>query len=785
MLAVALLAGVAMGARVTVSDVQVRANDNFGVDPTRDVRQICSVQAGWTAEQAEVQAAMSADVKALLESPFYSRVDVSIGQNERGEWVVVYTVERKPLLSEDPVIEGLDGAIRLGKAEEAVKLTQRDRVDDAIAAAAAGRLRNKLAIEGFVDAKVTYDLRYSDTPGYAFLTLYAEPGIERKIHHYNFEGNTVFDHDTLASTFGWLPFWNPISWFHDMPLTAEGLDDARAAVLNHYAEAGYLDAEVSGPELRPIPGKGEGHCDAVFKIVEGERYSVGKITVEGAEIYPASALEAAAEEVLIARGRTALGSTLRALREEVELYYGSRGYVDTYAAPTVVPRIEEPVVDIVYKLTEGVQVDVRSIEIRGNAITQDKVIRRELAIQPGEGYDQRLVNLSESRIRNLGYFDKESGVVSYTVKTPNEHERDLVFEVREVPTLGTTVGVSVSTVDSVFLHAGVTQPNFDLFNPSNGFRGGGQRASARVEIGSRRQLIDLQWTQPWLFDMPLSFTVNPYRKMRWRDEYDEIRLGAAFELSWKPIALPSPFGEIQLDRIGLRYTLEQVSYDDEEGGVWYTASNNSPFRFTDLDDQINSKLRFFWREEHRNRPFFPTEGWNSLVYAEVGVGGDAKDYGFGFTFNKYNKLWWDHVLQLRLRFDAVEAYSGDVPFFDRFFIGGLRTIRGFEFRDGGPKAYRQPNKRGDHVSVGGQTLWCATLEYSIPINSVLRFALFTDIGSVGEDFCEVSGDLLWSVGCGLRLDLESFPIAIDIAKPITNDDDTDEEVFTFSLGRFD
>jgi outer membrane protein insertion porin family len=332
-------------------------------------------------------------------------------------------------------------------------------------------------------------------------------------------------------------------------------------------------------------------------------------------------------------------------------------------------------------------------------------------------------------------------------------------------------------VDSVFVFAKVTQRNFDLFNPSNGFRGGGQRASASVEAGTRRQTVDLSWTQPWLFDMPLSFTVNAYRKMRWYDHYDEIRTGTAFTLSWKPNPIPSPFGDIQLDRIGVRYTLEQVTFDDADDGTWYTASG-TPFSFEDLDDAINSKFRFFWNENHRNRPYFPTAGWESDVYAEVGVAGDAKDYGFGFFATKWWNPWSDHVVMTRFRFDTVEAYSGEVPIFDRFFLGGGRTVRGFEFRDGGPKAYNGD----DHVGIGGQTRWCATLEYTIPLVSSLGFAVFTDMGSAGEDFCDLGGDLLWSVGCGLRLNLPGFPIRLDVAAPITNDDDTEEETLTFWIG---
>ncbi len=772
----------AWAASITVSDVQVRADDNFGVDPTEAVLAMCSVKPGLEAEQADVQTYISSDVKALLATPNYSKVDAAIGLDENNAWVVIYTVSRRPQLAAAPAITGLDGALRLGKAEEAVKLESNARIDEALAAAAAGRLRAALQDKGFVDATVEWELRYADAPGYAYLTLVVTPGEERTIRNYCFEGNTVFDHDTLASTFGWLPLYNPISWFTDFPVSDAKLDDARAVVNAHYSDAGYLDAEVSGPKLVPVEGAKPGRYDAIFTISEGPLYSIGSITVKGAETYPTEALEAAAKSVVQTRGALATADTLKAVREAIEDYYGSRGYVDTYASPTMVPHIDAPVMDITYALTEGEQARIRAIEIHGNAITQDKVIRRELAIQPGEAYDSRLVKRSEARIRNLNYFQQESGVTSYTVKTPNPGERDLVFNVREERTGDYGFGLGISTVDNLFVYAKATQRNFDLFNPSNGFRGGGQRASAGAEIGNRRQTVELSWTQPWLFDMPLSFTIDAYRKLRWYDHYDEIRTGAAFTFSWKPEPIPTPWGDLQLDRIGVKYTLEDVAYDDEDEGIWMRPDGR-PFAFTSEKDGINSKLRLFWQENHRNRPFFPTAGWESLAYVEVGFLGEAEDYGLGFNVSKWWNPWLDHTILTRLRFDAVDAYNGDVPMFDRFFIGGGRTIRGFEFRDGGPKAYGNLNDRaGDHVAIGGQTLWCATVEYTIPLVSALRFAVFTDIGAVSEDFMDLGGDILWSAGCGLRLDLPGFPIRLDVAVPITNDDDTEEEVFTFWIG---
>ncbi len=776
-------ASAAAAAQVTVSDVRVRADDHFGVDPTESVLALCSVTPGMTDEQANIQTAISNDVRELLGTPNYTSVTADLGVDENDNWVVVYTVVRRPQLAAAPAVSGLDGSISAGKALDELKLSSNDPIDDTVASAAASRLREAIRSRDYPDATVDYEIRHAETPGYAYVTFLVNPGNERDIRDYLFEGATVYDHDTLAGLFGWKPFWNPMGWFQDYPVTDEKLDDARAVVNGHYVDAGYLDAVVEKPVIRPIGDVDEGRCDVVFPVTEGPLYSVGDITVEGATTYPTESLLQAARDVLKRRGTVATAATLEEIRTALTDYYGSRGYVDTYADMRVRGRADgTPTVDLDFTLTEGERVTIGRIDIRGNTITQDKVIRRELVIQPGEPYDVRLVKRSESRLQNLNYFlpKEESGVTSYTVKTAEPGVRDLVFNVREKETGKYGLGVGVSSIDSVFVFASAEQNNFDLFNPSNGFRGGGQRARVGVEIGNRRQTAEASWTQPWLFDMPLSFGIDAYRKLRWYDHYDQYNTGAAFTLAWKPVPIPMPWGDIQLDRIGLRYTLEKVSYDEPSTALYYY--HGQPFSFATQEDGVNSKLRFFWSENHRNQPFFTTGGWESDVYAEIGVLGDAKDYGFGFSASKWWNPWGDHVVMGRFRFDTIEAYSGDVPMFDRFFIGGGRTIRGFEFRDGGPKAYANRNGTGDHVAVGGQTLWCGTLEYGVPLIGPLRAVAFTDFGAVGEDFFDLGGEFLMSVGLGLRLDLPNFPIRLDFAKPIVNDDDTEEEVFTFWIG---
>lgn len=795
-LGLAFFACVATGlfaAEHKIEKIVIRANDNYGVDPTEAALGHCSLNkhVGEMMEEQAIQEAISDDIRALLDTPIYASAEAHIAVNEADAWIVIYTITRRAQLAADPAIMGLQGEVRESKVRRALEgdsakrqkaIAKLSPIDDVIASEGANRIREVLAKDGFVDGEVKYELRYSDEAGYAFLTYIITAKNERKIDAYCFDGNVTFDDDTLARTFGWLPFYNPISWFTDFPTSDTQLETARLQVEQHYIDAGFLDVKVAEPVLEVVEEEeSRVRYNVRFNITEGEQYSVGKIAVQGANIFPQDVLEFAGQQALTATNSSiASKNHLSAVREAIEDVYGDAGYVDTYAIPTMVPRENEAVVDIAYKLQEGERVRITAIDIKGNQTTQDKVIRREITLTPGEYYNASLVKMSEARLNNLTYFERDTGVTSYTLKNPNTPgERRLVFEVIEADTRTLGASVGISTVDSVFVAGRIVERNFDLFNPGSGFKGGGQRAEASAEFGSRRQTVLVGWTQPWLMDMPLALRIQAYRRMRWRDHYDEVRTGMDYELSWKPQPIATPFGEYQLDRIGLRYTLEKVGYEDEDDDVWFRR-DGSAFSFKDEEDGINSKLRFFWSENHLNRSFIPTEGWRSNVYAEVGLAGDAKDYGFGLSATRYWTTWWDHVFMGRVRFDTIEAYSGDVPMFDRFFLGGPRTVRGFEFRDGGPKAWNDK----DHVGIGGQSMWCATAEYTIPLASILRFAVFSDIGSAGEDFCDFGDDLLWSAGVGLRLDFEQFPIRIDFAKPITNDDDTEEEVFLFTLGDF-
>lgn len=761
-------------AEITINTISVKALDDFSLDPSSNVLASCSLRSGVTAEAGELQDAISRDVDALLDSGYYSYVRADL--EPVGDTVnIIYVISRRMTLEADPIFIGLDHVFGESKLIDEIGLADGSPVDEALTEVAITKIKSEYIKKDYPHVTVDAMLESNkEDPSYATLTFTINTGEQVSVDDYTFSGNHVMKDATLARSFGWLPVWDPRGWFRDFPTSEQELDDARIQMRDLYLSSGYLDAEIREASYQPISSD---EVNAHFDVDEGQQYLIGEVYVKGMETFSSKSVIEQIKKYLEI-DNVATTERITALRDMVEFYYGSRGYVDTYVKQQTIGReTDDPIVDLTFTVTEGERVTIRDVIITGNSRTNDKVIRRELAVIPGQQYDEAYVITSENRLRNLNYFEEPNGVSSYTIKTDEPGVRDLVFNVRDTGDTGKVgFGLGVSSIDSVFGFATASESNFDLFAPSKGFKGGGQRASIGVEVGSRRKTVEASWTEPWFRDKKLSLTVDAYSKTRWYDHYDENRTGGAVTLSWN-----AQFRGIDLNRVGVKYTLESVSYEDMESGQFFY-KNGSPYSYEDEEDGINSKLRLFWAKNTRNHAFIPTKGVDTIAYVDGGLGGASKTVGIGFSYRRWFNLVKDHVLLTKFRIDTIGAYSGDVPMFDRYFLGGGRSVRGFEYRDMGRKVYREENGTGDHVAIGGQTAYCATLEYTIPLVSALRFATFFDFGAVGDDSFDLGSDVGASVGIGFRIDIPNFPIRFDLAKPIVNDDDTEEETFLFHIG---
>ncbi len=770
-------AGAAKVASVTVKYADGRADD------VGDVAARCQVKVGDDYDASQC----ARDVRALRDAGEFD--DIVVKAEQVGDGVAVtYLVKHKMRFQGPLGVKGNDywTEAKIAKFSE---LKDGYSYGEAEIAAAAGRIRHEYQKRFFSDVKVNPVVEPVEGIADAVkITMEIEEGPRVKITSFEFDGNESFEAADLRAAFNQLPWWNPISWFTDAPATPQELAEARDKVLAFYRDHGHLDADVSLPEVRT---DADGDAVRVFQVREGPCYKVGAISVTGVKAYPEDVVAASVKRV--ATGDVAGATALDEAAHEIEVFCGSgrAALADTHVTVRRIPSESDPeTLDLTFVVEEGKPITVNRVLIRGNDYTMDKVIRREIALSPGDPMLADKAERSKRRLENLRYFERVryylETVEGGEAKAGEPERRDLVYELAEKNTGNFLIGIGAGSESSVFGQVEVSEANFDLFSPWR-FRGAGQKGRLCIQAGPRVQTYEASVTEPWFLDRQLELTVEVYRRQRWYDDYDVIRSGAAATISYPVKFWPTweAFG-----RIGLSLAAEYIEYDDVENDYYYDPKREDRFRMLKEEEDENGEkvevpLELFWKLDTRDRFIFPTQGHTVRLFGDV-VGGDNEYWRVGFNVRKYFPVWkkYGHVFQIGLRGETVDAFNDDLPLYDRLFLGGSKSIRGVDFREISPRIYSRENKKGHYTAWGGQTSWCLNMEYTIPIVKMLRFAVISDLGSVGEDEFDFDTDwFCWTVGVGLRLDLEQFPIRLDFATPIVDpDEDVDEKVFTFSVG---
>lgn len=766
----ALLAGLAHAAGETIRDIQVRSLDGFGADNS-DVLAVIRSKVGDPLTLA------SQDIKTLETTERFSSVRVVFEKLDDGVRLVYEVVRRHRFVGPVEIV-GVDYFSR-SKVEDWLDLKDGAPIDDQVLAVKCNKVRDEYLKRYFPQTQVKAAIEPTAPRGmlaHVHVTIVEGPRL--KPDAYVFTGNAALSDKELRTTIGDRPWYDPRSWFTRPPYSEQQLADAHQHALDAYLDAGYLDARVSNARFEPLPDNPK-RATIAFTVEEGARYAVSGVVVTGVKLFPESQVRAAAGALNV--GDVASRKTIQEAAKGIRDFYGSRGYIDTVVSPVAMAETGTVARALVkFEVHESALVTVRNVVIRGNTRTKDKVIRREIPVNPGQIMDEVRIERSEKRLKNLGLFER----VSHTTE-PNDPavtNRDLVFDIAEGRTGSFMIGGGFSSVDKVVGYIQLQQGNFDLMNWPN-FTGGGQKARLGAELGSNHQTYEASLTEPWFLDRPMAATVDLYLRERKYDEYRITRLGGDVGITY-PVAIGS---------FGIKYTLEQINLDDQLAGTnyWYAVDGRQgPEHYSFMnepDSALNSQVEFSWDYDTRNQVFVPTRGTQAGVFTDIAgapLGGDNDIIRMGAQYRHWFGLWWKHVLSLRGRLETVDGYGdGDVPIYDRLFLGGDRTVRGVRYRDIGPKVVT-PGLTETHP-VGGETLGLASAEYTIPLFEAVRFATFSDIGSVTRDsyqFDKLNDSYSWTYGAGIRIDIPGFPIRFDYAIPIKRDNLTREERFVFWIG---
>lgn len=646
--------------------------------------------------------------------------------------------------------------VKEGRVRKEVSAKPGDVLDEASLQQDKQKIVKYYSDKGFTEVDVQYTTDVNENLGTAVVTFNINEGGKLFIHSVNYEGNSAVSRGDLNKIVKTKPK-SLLSFLSGSgKLNGDTLESDVVAIREKYTSLGYMDVNIAAPRIDRQGDK----VDVTFVITEGAQYKVGKVVYNGAQVYTVDQLTKNAQ---IKPGAVFSPQGLRADVKSIQDLYGTRGYVDFQAGSSITPGPGHTI-DVVINIDEGAQSYVEHINIIGNNRTQDKVIRREIALTPGEIFNMPRVDASKQRLMNLNYFSK---VETYPADTMVPGRKDLNVLVEEKRTGSFNFGAGFSSIDNLLGFAEITQGNFDVTRWPY-FTGGGQKFRLRVQYGTQRKDFVLSLTEPYFMDREIAVGGSVfYREASFTSSvYDERRYG--FELTAR-----KRLRQFLAGRVG--YKLEDVGIFNVDSSASDTIKNEEGSR---LKSEVSAGLTY----DTRDSLFLTRKGEriDLSVYVAGGVlGGNTDIYGFDLEGSKYFSLPWDTILTINGEIATVSTWAGgdEVPIWDRLYLGGANNLRGFKFRDVGPK-----DKDGE--PIGGNTLARMTVEYTFPVVDKIRGAVFYDIGFVNSGTYDFStGDVNSDVGVGVRLDLPIGPVRIDVGLPLQKDSHSSGGAkFNFNIG---
>jgi outer membrane protein insertion porin family len=739
------------------------------------------------------------DVRNLYATGQFYVIRINVRPGENDSVILTYVVQGKPRLMDIK----FQGNEEYSNTKLQKKLTSKigEPLDEQKLFTDSQEIQKLYQKGGYPNTEVKYVLSLDESAGRGTVTFQIKESPKIKIARVDFPGATAFSESKLRGVittrkYKWYSSWiTKKGVFKD-----EAFDEDKEKLADYYRQHGYIDFELKGdPTFEyPTPDK----LIIRFNIYEGRQYKVGSIKFTGNQLFANDQISkglADAQHKGVLQKKVKIGSTgfkmdvgdtftpkgfLDDVRQ-IEDFYETRGYLDASRTMEVtrIPNTETGTIDLEFKINEGQKSYIEKIEIRGNTRTKDRVIRRELLVSPGEVFDGVLVRASKDRIMGMDYFEKVDTRDEPTL-VPNR--KNLVISVDEKNTGKFSMGAGFSSVESLVGFAEMSQANFDLFHPPN-FTGGGQKLLLRLRLGTELQDYQLSFVEPWFLGRKLQLGVDLYHHdynfQSLENLYDERRTGMYLSLA-RALGTEHLIGTVG-------YRLENVDIKFH-GNV--TSSNGIPvvgpkIPQTLLNEEGSALVsKFDASIALDTRPGglgLPDRGQRTEVSFEVAgpFGGEKDYYKIELKTHWYFKgFFTGHVVEVVGGMGVADSYgrSDEVPFYDRYYLGGINTLRGFEYRSVSPREAGSGSKE----PIGGNSYWFSSVEYSFPIIDRLRLATFYDIGNVKLDsFTYNTESFSDNWGVGIRLNLPIGPLRLDYGIPIHHDKfNSDHGQFQISAG---
>ena len=691
------------------------------------------------------------DLKAVFAMGYFDNVEIEAKDTETGK-KIIFRVKEKPLVGK-VVITGA-AEIKEEDVRDAISITGNSILNPNKVNEAVQKVKELYKSKGYYNTEVIAKISYPANAN-AEVLFEIKEGKKVTVEKIGFTGNKSYSEGDLddviqTSTHKW---W--ISWLTDAGvLKMDVLRQDAERVATFYQNHGFLEAKVG----EPIVEQKEGALYVTFPIDEGPRFRVGTVDIEG------DLIKSKDELLAILKIRDEEYLNRQVLRDDVTRLtdlYSEKGYAFAEVNPKVDKSKGNDKVNIMLNVTEGGKVYINRVEITGNTRTRDNVIRRDVKVREGGLYDSKAIRTSTQKLNRLGFFEE----VTVTPKpTMIENQMDVTVNVKEKATGSFQIGAGYSSDENLMLMGQISEDN--IF-------GTGDKLSLAANLSSLSTRYNLKLSDPRLLDSQVSGSIDLFNWERQYDDFTKDSTGATFRLG-HPL--------IEEWRINYGYTISDTNLSD------YDAYLVSPIILQSANINLTSSVETSLVRDTRDKSFSATQGSRNLVsvqYAGGPLGGDAEFTKVEGSSGWYFPMFWSTVFHVKGSAGQVfENEAGGLPVYDKFFLGGINSIRGFKSGSISPRSPILQDR------IGGDKMWYGNASIIFPLvkSAGLDGEIFYDFGNVlgqpdggtGEnwDFSNYKK----STGVGIMWASPLGPIRLAYAVIIDEQPGDQSSSFDFTMG---
>ncbi len=686
------------------------------------------------------------EMKNIYKTGFFSDVQVDVQDTDKGKVLTFVVVERPPI--KNILISG-NKKIKTADISDKLKIKTNSVLNIEKIKESQDEIRKFYSSKGYYATKVSYEIDYEEGYDASVNFLIDEPE-KAYVTKISFTGNKTFK-DSVLKDFMRTKEKGIFSWFTGSGiLDEEALEDDRKNIEAYYNDNGYIRVKTGVPDVK-ISKDGK-TLSLSLPIEEGNLYKIGTVDFSGDILFDKDTVS----KTLSSKQDNTFRSTL--FQKDVIVIndiYQDKGYAFCEVSPLTMIDDEAQRINITFDIKKNEEIFINRINILGNIKTRDKVIRRELRIVEGDRFSGTNLKRSQKRIRNTTFF-KNSDFKLVKTEEPDKINMDIAIE--EKPTGSLSVGVGYSSYDRLVLSGNISQENL---------LGTGRKAHLTASLGSVTQQFDFSYLEPYIFDLNMHAGMSVFNFGRTMDTYNYKKWGGS-------VSLIRPLTDDIKGSVRYRYETTSVtnidatasSYIKDQEGTLSTSSMTFALGENTIDDVLN-----------------PHMGINTEASIEVAGGPFAGDNSFYRIVSFYGKYipagFWDSTFFIRGTAGTIQGYGGkEVPVYEKFYVGGLQTVRGFKYGEAGPK-----DDSGE--VVGGKSQLFFNLEWVFPIYKPAGFkgVVFFD---AGHGFDDKSGWLLSGVrtaaGFGVRWFSPLGPIRLELGFNLNPRKDERGSVFDFAMG---